>query len=44
LPITAQLRDLYASLCEHGGAGVDHSGLYLEIERINHGAALVKVS
>jgi 3-hydroxyisobutyrate dehydrogenase-like beta-hydroxyacid dehydrogenase len=35
LPITAQLRDLYAALCEHGGAGVDHSGLFLEIERIN---------
>lgn len=35
LPITAQLRDLYASLCEHGGAGVDHSGLFLELERIN---------
>jgi len=35
LPITAQLRDLYASLCGHGGAGVDHSGLFLEIERVN---------
>ena len=35
LPITTLLRDLYASLCEHGGAGVDHSGLFLEIERIN---------
>jgi 2-hydroxy-3-oxopropionate reductase len=35
LPITTQLRDLYASLCEHGGAGVDHSGLFLELERIN---------
>ena len=38
LPITSLLRDLYASLCEHGGAGVDHSGLFLEIERINAGA------
>ncbi|MBL8382588.1 MAG: NAD(P)-dependent oxidoreductase [Burkholderiales bacterium] len=35
LPVTALVRDLYASLCDHGGAGVDHSGLYLEIERIN---------
>lgn len=35
LPITTLLRDLYASLCEHGGAGVDHSGLFLEIERMN---------
>ena len=35
LPITTLLRDLYASLCEHGGAGVDHSGLFLEIERLN---------
>ena len=35
LPITKLLRDLYASLCEHGGAGVDHSGLFLEIERLN---------
>ena len=38
LPITTLLRDLYASLCEHGGAGVDHSGLFLEIERINQNA------
>ncbi len=38
LPITTLLRDLYASLCEHGGAGVDHSGLFLEIERINQSA------
>ena len=37
LPITTLLRDLYASLCAHGGAGVDHSGLFLEIERLNHG-------
>jgi 3-hydroxyisobutyrate dehydrogenase-like beta-hydroxyacid dehydrogenase len=35
LPITTLLRDLYASLCEHGGAGVDHGGLFLEIERMN---------
>ena len=35
LPVTTLLRDLYASLCEHGGAGVDHSGLFLEIERMN---------
>ena len=35
LPITTLLRDLYASLCGHGGAGVDHSGLFLEIERMN---------
>jgi len=35
LPITTQLRDLYASLCAHGGATVDHSGLFLEIERVN---------
>ena len=35
LPITTMLRDMYASLCEHGGAGVDHSGLFLEIERMN---------
>ena len=41
LPITTLLRDLYASLCEHGGAGVDHSGLFLEIERINHQALKV---
>ena len=39
LPITTLLRDLYASLCEHGGAGVDHSGLFLEIERMNQGAS-----
>ncbi len=38
LPITTLLRDLYASLCEHGGAGVDHSGLFLEIERMNRNA------
>ncbi len=38
LPITTLLRDLYASLCEHGGAGVDHSGLFLEIERMNQNA------
>ena len=37
LPITILLRDLYASLCEHGGAGVDHSGLFLEIERMHKG-------
>ena len=41
LPITTLLRDLYASLCEHGGAGVDHSGLYLEIERMNQRAGKV---
>jgi 2-hydroxy-3-oxopropionate reductase len=35
LPITTLVRDLYASLCENGGAGVDHSGLFLEIGRIN---------
>lgn len=35
LPITALVRDLYASLCEHGGAGLDPSGLFLEIGRIN---------
>jgi 2-hydroxy-3-oxopropionate reductase len=35
LPITTLVRDLYASLCEHGGAVVDHSGLFLEIGRIN---------
>jgi len=42
LPITAQLRELYASLCEHGGAGVDHSGLFLELERVNQKAEQVK--
>ncbi|MDB5805832.1 MAG: 2-hydroxy-3-oxopropionate reductase [Betaproteobacteria bacterium] len=42
LPITAQLRDLYASLCKHGGAGVDHSGLFLELERINEKAEKVR--
>jgi 2-hydroxy-3-oxopropionate reductase len=42
LPITAQLRELYASLCEHGGAGVDHSGLFLELERVNQKAERVK--
>jgi 2-hydroxy-3-oxopropionate reductase len=42
LPITAQLRELYASLCEHGGAGVDHSGLFLELERVNLKAEQVK--
>ena len=41
LPITTLLRDLYASLCEHGGAGVDHSGLFLEIERLNSAAGKV---
>jgi len=35
LPITTLVRDMYASLCENGGAGVDHSGLFLEIGRIN---------
>ena len=44
LPITTLLRDLYASLCEHGGAGVDHSGLFLEIERVNAGTAKVALS
>ena len=43
LPITRQLRDLFASLCEHGGAGVDHSGLFLELERINQQADTVKL-
>jgi len=43
LPITRQLRDLFASLCEHGGAGVDHSGLFLELERINQNADTVKL-
>ena len=38
LPITTLLRDLYASLCGHGGAGVDHSGLFLELERMNQRA------
>jgi 3-hydroxyisobutyrate dehydrogenase-like beta-hydroxyacid dehydrogenase len=33
LPVTDLVAALYASLCEHGGAGVDHSGLYLELER-----------
>jgi len=42
LPITAQLRDLYASLCEHGGAGIDHSGLFLELERVNEKAEKVR--
>ena len=42
LPITAQLRDLFASLCEHGGAGADHSGLFLELERINQKADKVR--
>ncbi len=41
LPITRLLRDLYAALCEHGGAAVDHSGLFLEIERINQHAGKV---
>ena len=41
LPITTLLRDLYASLCDHGGAGVDHSGLFLEIERVNQRAQKV---
>lgn len=44
LPITTLLRDLYASLCGHGGAGVDHSGLFLEIERVNAGTAKVALS
>ena len=35
LPITALVRNLYDSLCANGGAGVDHSGLFLEIGRIN---------
>ena len=35
LPLTRLTRDLYASLCEHGGAGVDHAGLFLEIARLN---------
>ena len=35
LPITTLVRDMYASLCENGGAGVDHSGLFLEVGRIN---------
>ena len=44
LPITTLLRDLYAALCEHGGAGVDHSGLFLEIERMNQHADKVASS
>jgi 2-hydroxy-3-oxopropionate reductase len=41
LPITTLVRDMYASLCENGGAGVDHSGLFLEVGRIN-GKAIPK--
>jgi 2-hydroxy-3-oxopropionate reductase len=44
LPITAQLRELYASLCAHGGAGVDHAGLFLELERLNLKLDQVRVS
>jgi 2-hydroxy-3-oxopropionate reductase len=41
LPITQAVRDLYASLCEHGGAKTDHSGLFLELERMNAHAETV---
>ncbi len=41
LPITTLVRDMYASLCENGGAGVDHSGLFLEVGRLN-GKAIPK--
>jgi 2-hydroxy-3-oxopropionate reductase len=41
LPITTLVRDMYASLCENGGASVDHSGLFLEVGRIN-GKAIPK--
>lgn len=41
-PISALTRSLFHSLCEHGGADVDHSGLFLEIERLNEGATKVR--
>jgi 3-hydroxyisobutyrate dehydrogenase-like beta-hydroxyacid dehydrogenase len=38
LPITSLTRNLFADLCSHGGADADHSGLYLELERLNKAA------
>lgn len=40
LPLAARVRELFASLVEHGGAGYDHSALLLEIERMNVPARL----
>ena len=42
-PISQLTRNLFKSLCDHGGSDVDHSGLFLEIERMNSGASKVKV-
>jgi 2-hydroxy-3-oxopropionate reductase len=35
LPLLQQTRDLFLSLTEHGGAGLDHSALLVELERLN---------
>ncbi len=40
LPVMEQVRALYASLVEHGHAGVDHAGVLLEEERRNAPARL----
>lgn len=35
LPLLQQTRDLFLALTEHGGAGLDHSALLVELERLN---------
>lgn len=35
LPILGQIKDLFASLQEHDGGDLDHSALFLELERLN---------
>jgi 3-hydroxyisobutyrate dehydrogenase-like beta-hydroxyacid dehydrogenase len=33
LPLLKRTEALYQDMCDHGDAGLDHSGIYLEIER-----------
>lgn len=40
LPLATAMRDLFASLTQHFGPRVDHSGVLLEIERRNPGHSL----
>ena len=35
LPLLQQTHDLFLALTEHGGAGLDHSALLVELERLN---------
>lgn len=42
LPLAERARELFARLAEHRGPDVDHSGLLLEIERLNPGHRLGK--